>query len=189
MILVAGITANVLIQTMNSLSEQALKTGEETIRDISGGLKVTQIHGYVDSSLITQLAIFISPLSGSDQLDLNSTFITLSDTSDTVILNYTTSCFSASVSSGLFGTLDDTKLTASRYGLMVIRDVDSSITSDDPSLNDQDLVVLLVNTTACFSGIGTREEVSGEVMPEYGSRGVFSFVTPPAYINTIETLQ
>ena len=38
MILVAGIAASVFIQTMNSLEQQALQTGQDVIRDISSGL-------------------------------------------------------------------------------------------------------------------------------------------------------
>jgi hypothetical protein len=39
MIMVAGVTASVMIQTMNNLQQQAIKTSEQTIRDISSGLK------------------------------------------------------------------------------------------------------------------------------------------------------
>jgi len=46
MVLVAGIAASVILQTMNSLEEQALSTGRETTRDISSGLRVTQVTGY-----------------------------------------------------------------------------------------------------------------------------------------------
>jgi flagellin FlaB len=189
MILVAGIAANVMIQTMNSLEEQALATGTETIREVSGGLIVTQANGYTDSTDVTQLAIFIEPMSGTDEIDLMYTYISLTDTNVEVILNFTTVAFNESAENGLFGTIDDTKLTASNYGIIVIRDVDSSISSTDPSMNEKDLVVLLVNTTACFSGIDTRTEVRGEVVPEYGAKGIVSFVTPPSYINTIELLQ
>ena len=189
MILVASIAANVMIQTMNSLEEQALATSTETIREVSGGLKVSQVSGYTNTTDITQMAIFVEPMSGVDQIDLMHTFIVLTDTSTEVVLNYTTVAFNATITSGLFGTMDDTKLTSTKYGIMVIRDADSSISATDPSLNEEDLVVLLVNTTACFTGINTRTEVRGEVVPEYGARGVISFVTPPSYINTIEELQ
>jgi len=189
MILVAGIAANVMIQTMNSLEEQALATGAETIREVSGGLKVTQVNGYANTTDITLVAIFVEPMSGTDQIDMMHTYIALTDTSSEVILNYTSVAFESAVTSGLFGTMDDAKLTSSKYGIMVVRDVDSSLSATDPSLNDQDLIVLLVNTTACFSGIDTRTQVRGGVVPEYGAKGVISFVTPPSYVNTIEELQ
>ena len=72
---------------------------------------------------------------------------------------------------------------------MVIRDVDSSCTSTNPIINDDDLFVLMVNTSKCFTSLGTRTEVYGRVIPEYGMEGVISFTTPSAYIDTIIELQ
>ena len=189
MILVAGIAASVFIQTMNSLEQQALQSGQEAARDISSGLKVTQISGYNNGSTISQIAIFLRTTAGSDYIDLTYTYISLSDTSKSVILNLSTDVYSNSVSGGLFGTLNDTNLTSTTYGLMVIRDVDSSCTSISPIINSDDLVVLLVNSTECFQGIDTRTEVTGNVVPEYGINGVISFTSPSSYINTIIELQ
>jgi flagellin FlaB len=185
MILVAGITASVIIQTMNSLEQQALQTGLETMRDVSSGLRVTQVSGYNNGSTISQIAIFLRTTAGSDDIDLTYAYISLSDTSKSVILNFNTSIFNSSISGGLFGTLDDTQLTESTYGLMVVRDVDNSCVPTNPTINNDDLVVLLVNSSACFTGIDPRTEVSGNVVPEYGISGLISFTTPSAYINTI----
>jgi len=189
MILVAGIAASVMIQTMNSLQQQAMQTSEETLKDISSGLRVTHVSGYVDNSKITQLAIFISTTAASDDIDLTYAMLSLSDSSTKVILNYTSQCFSSSVSNGLFGTLNASNLTSSRYGIMVIRDIDGSCTSTLPIINDEDLVVLLVNTTECFSGLSARTDVSGELYPEQGIRGLIGFTTPSSYVNTIVDLQ
>jgi len=189
MILVAGITASVLIQTMNSLQEQAMSTGIETIRDVSSGLKVTHISGYNDGSDITQLAIFITPIAASNDLDLTYTYISMSDSSKKAVLNYSSSEFSSTVSNGLFSTINSSNLTASSYGVLVVRDVDSSCTSTIPVINDGDLVVLLLNTTKCFSGIDKRDEVFGTVDPEFGISGVIGFTAPSAFSNTILDLQ
>ena len=188
-ILVAGIAANVLIQTMNSLETQALRTGENTIREVSGGLKITQVSGYTSSSLITQLALFVTPMAGSEDLDLSAVYISLSDTSKSVILTYDSTTFSSSATGGLFSTLNTSNLSSNEFGLIVIRDIDTSCTSSTPVINDQDLVALIVNTTSCFSGINPRCDVSGYVIPEFGMRGVISFTTPSAFINTIISLQ
>jgi len=189
MIMVAGVTASVMIQTMNSLQQQAIKTSEDTLKDISSGLKVTHVSGYISNSTITQLALFVSTTAASDDIDLTYGILSLSDSTKKVILNYTSECFSSSVSNGLFGTLNASNLTSSRYGVLVIRDIDGSCNMSKPVLNDEDLVVLLVNTTACFSGIGTRTDVSGELYPEHGIRGVIGFTTPSVLINTIVDLQ
>jgi flagellin FlaB len=189
MILVAGIAASVIIQTMNSLQQQALVTGEETLRDVSSGVKVTHVSGYYNGSTISQLAIFLSTTAGSDGIDLTYAYISLSDTAKELILTYDSNTYSSSVSNGLFGTLNSSNLTATTYGIMEIRDIDNSCASNSPTINSDDLIVLLVNTTKCFSGLGTRTEVFGNVIPERGISGTISFTTPSAYIDTIIELQ
>ena len=189
MVMVAGVTASVMIQTMNNLQQQAVKTSEETLKDISSGVKITHISGYISNSKITQLALFISTTAASDDIDLTYGYLSLSDSTTKVVLNYTTGGFSSSVSNGLFGTLNASKLASSRYGIMVIRDIDGSCNQINPVINDEDLVVILVNTTACFSGIGSRTDVSGELYPEHGIGGIIGFTTPSSLINTIVDLQ
>ncbi|HWR63577.1 MAG TPA: flagellin [Candidatus Thermoplasmatota archaeon] len=189
MIMVAGVTASVMIQTMNNLQQQAVKTSEETIRDISSGLKVTFVSGYVQNSTITQLAVFVSTTSASDDIDLSYGILSLTDSAKKVILNYTSTCFSHTVSNGLFGTLDTSNLTSSQFGVLVIRDSDGSCNATTPVIDDEDLVVLIVNTTTCFSGLGTRTDVTGEIYPEHGVHGVIGFTTPSTYVHSIVDLQ
>jgi archaeal flagellin FlaB len=189
MVLVAGITASVMIQTMGSLQQQAVQTSQETLRDISSGLKVTQVSGYVENSTITQLAIFVRTIVASDTIDLTYGVLTLSDSRTKVVLNYSSMVFSQTVSNGLFGTLNASTLTSGLFGVLVIRDIDGSCSADTPVINDEDLVVLLVNTTACFSGIGTRTEVTGLLYPEHGIRGSIGFTTPSVFVHAIVDLQ
>jgi archaeal flagellin FlaB len=189
MILTAGIAASVIIQTMNSLEQQAMLTGKETLKDISGGLKVTHVSGYYDGSTISQIAIYLETTAGSNDIDLTYAYIKLSNSETEIILNYSSDSFSNTVSSGLFGTLNETNLTATTYGLMVIRDTDGSCTSTNPTINRDDLFVILINTDKCFSGLSTRTGVFGYIIPEQGISGVISFTTPSAYINTIIELQ
>ncbi len=189
MIIVAGIAASVMIQTMNSLEEQAMSTGRETIRDVSSGVRVGQITGYSAGSSITQLAVFVRTTAGSESIDLSQAYVSLSDSSKKVVLNYTSNVFSSSVSNGLFGTINSSNLSATTFGVMVVRDIDSSCNSGTPSINEDDLVVLMVNSTDCFSGIGTRTDISGNIIPEYGMSGVISFTTPSVFVDTIVELQ
>ena len=189
MILVSGIAASVIIQTMNNLQNRAMSTGRETIRDISAGIEVRQVSGYVVNSKVDQLAIFVSPIVASEDIDLSHTFISLSDTNKKIILSYDSNMFSSSVNNGVFQALNSSNLTSSTYGIVVIRDLDGSCTATSPVINENDIVALIVNTTKCFSGISPRTEVSGNVVPEYGVSGVISFVTPPTLIDKIVDLQ
>jgi len=189
MIMVAGVTASVFIQTMNSLQQQALTTGTETIRDISSGIRVTHVSGYNDGSVISQLAFFVKTTAGSESIDLTHTFISISDGSTQPVLKYNSNAYSSSASNGIFQTLNSSNLTSSTYGLIVIRDVDSSCKSNSPTINSDDSVALMLNTTACLGGISTRTDVSGRITPEKGISGVIGFTTPSAYTRTIMDIQ
>ena len=189
MIITAGVTASVIFQTMNSLQQQALKTSQDTIRDISTGIRITHISGYTQNSLLSQIAYFIEPIAGSNPIDLNETTLQVSDAQTVAILSFDYSCYSSSISNGLFGTVNASNLSNIEFGILVVRDSDSSCGSANPIINKNDLVVLLVNTTNCFSGISTSVSVSGKVIPEVGISGVFLFTTPSSYVDTIIDLQ
>lgn len=189
MLLVAGVTSSVLIQMMNSMQKQAMTTGQETLRDVSTGIEVTHVSGKIRSSKIDQLAIFINPTAASEDINLMYSYIQLSDSNKTFILNYTRACFSTTVSATLFTTVNAGLLSNRTYGIIVIRDTDGSCTSTAPIINDKDLVVLIVNATKCFSGISTSKDVFGYIIPEYGMNGVIGFTTPIAYVETIVDLQ
>ena len=75
MILIAGIAASVMIQTMNILEQQALSTGAETVGDISSGLRVTHVSGWQIGTTIDKIAIFIRTIAGSGAIDLNYAYI------------------------------------------------------------------------------------------------------------------
>ncbi len=190
MILAAGIAASVLLQTMNNLQQQAVKTGQETLREVSSGIQVTHVSGFSDGTAITQLGIFIQTTAASEPIDLSKTVIALSDSSRKVLLDYSSTCYNGSASNGLFGTVNASKLNATTFGLIVIRDIDGSCSKETPVLNDQDIAVLLVNTSKCFTdGIGSRVEVSGSIYAEYGASGYISFVTPSSLRSSIVDLQ
>ena len=189
MVLVAGVTASVMLQVMNSMQQQALSTGQDTIREVSSGLKVTHISGYSDGSSITQLAIFLSTSAGSNDIDLTYTKISLSESTEQVILDYSSNLFSGSVSGGIFSTLNAGNMSSTTFGVIVIRDIDSSCISSSPVINRDDLVVLIVNATDCFLGIGARTDIEGTIVPEYGINGLIRFTTPSVYIDDIIELQ
>ena len=190
MVLVAGIAASVMIQTMNNLQNEANRTGSETVREISTGIEIRQVSGYVINSKIDQIALYISPIVASGGIDLSHTVIFLSDSNNEVMLKYDSRVFSSHVSSnGLFHTLNSSNLTSSSFGIVVIRDRDNSCTASNPVINERDMVALIVNTTKCFSGLSPRTEVWGKVTPEYGISGIISFTVPSVLIERVVDLQ
>ena len=185
MIISAGVAASVVFQTMDSMQQQALQTSQETIKDISSGIRLTHVSGFVSNGSITQLCFFVKTTAGSDAVDLSTTRMQLSDSEKMPILQFDNESFSSSVSNGLFQTLNMSNITNTEFGVLVIRDIDSSCSSSIPVINDNDLVGLLVNTTSCFSGIAPRTTVSGKIVPEQGISAIIGFSTPLAFTDTI----
>ncbi len=185
MILVAGVTASVIIQTMNSMQQQALKTGQETIRDVSSGLRVSHVSGYVSNSTIDQLVFFVEVVAGSEAIDLSQATVSLSDSQNIAILKYDMTCFNNSLANGLFSTINATNLTSEEFGILSIRDSDNSCSNSTPIINKNDLVAILINTTNCFGGLDESSTVSGRIIPEQGMSGVIAFTTPSFYVDTI----
>lgn len=189
MIISAGIAASVVMQTMNSMQQQALQTSRDTISEISTGLQLTHVSGYVANGSITQLCFFVTTIPGSNVVDISQVRLQISDAETMPVLRYTNTSFSTSVSSGLFKTLNMSNVSTEHFGLIVIRDLDNSCTSENPTVNDNDLVAILINATACFDGISPRTTVTGRIVPEQGLPALFSFTTPSAYTDSIIDLQ
>lgn len=190
MVLVAGIAASVLVQTANNLQMQAMSTGRETTDEVSTGVSALYIEGHVDSnSKIDQLAIVIKPRAGSKDIDLNETIMTISDTTKKCVLLWNTSSFSSSVGAGgVFNESVFTNLTGTEFGIIVLEDADGSCNSSTPVINRGDCVILAVNATNCFSGIDARDDVWGQIIPEWGAPGVYMFRVPSSLYDTIINL-
>jgi len=196
MVLVAGIAASVLIQTSTTLESQAMATGTQTTQEVAGGVAVYGIEGRVATD-IEALAITVRPRAGSPNIDLNQTVLLLSDGTKKVVLTFDyadTAHFNATVSAtdgDIFGVAYS-DLTNEEFGILVLNDPDSSLSSrTSVVMNRGDKVILTVDATACFGGTGLAErtDVFGYIYPEHGSPGVIAFRTPASYSDTIYTLQ
>jgi len=187
MVLVAGIAASVLIQTANRLEIQAMKTGQETIGEVSTGLGVTAITGYRAVENLSLMTIAIQPRSGSFTIDLAQTYIELSDSNKKVVLMYGAEFQDTTDINGNFftaGFYDG--LSSTTFGVIVLEDADGSLSAATPVINKGDQVMLSVNLNLVFDGVPslgltTRTEVSGLIQPEEGAPCVFAFTTPSSF--------
>lgn len=200
MVLVAGIAASVLIETSATLESQSMSSGQETIAEVSAGLAITAIEGYAESGAdISKLAILIRPRAGTESIDISSCFLELSDSSKKVILNYTTSyyskpnglndIFSANVfPDDVYAYGNVSNRDGVRFGLLVLDDSDSSISSTNPVINRYDKVYLCINTTGVFNDIAERTKIWGMLVPEEGSPASIEFATPGTYADSVMEL-
>ena len=194
MVLVAGIAASVLVQTANRLEITAMQTGQHTTSEVSSGLHVVDIEGHIKTNDdIDYIAIMVAPRAGSDDIDLDETYVEISDSSRKHILKYTSQGFKnqSEIDGSVFTAGFFTVLNATEFGILVIQDADGSCTWNNPVLNRGDKVLLTVYcaAAACFAGeVAERVDIWGMVQAEDGSPGVFAFRTPASYIDTVYDL-
>ena len=188
MVLVAGIAASVLIQTANRLEIQAMTTGQETIGEVSTGLGIVSIVGHKSTgdTTLDNLTIAIQPRSGSFSIDLEQTYIELSDSNKKVVLMYDETEFvdTESINGNIFTSTFTDDLDSTHFGIIVLQDGDDSLSSGTPVINKGDEVLLTVNLGVVFastSGLETRTDIWGLVQSEEGAPGVFAFTTPASF--------
>ena len=194
MVLVAGIAASVLVQTSTKLESQAMKTGSDTIDEVSTGLAVFDIKGYAATSgNLDKISICVRPRAGSADVDLSETFIELSDTNNKIVFNYSANTYvgDGSGQDDVFSA-DYFPTSAGQFGILVLEDADDSCAGATPVINKGDKVLLGIDTSVSFStnsGVNARTDVMGNVIPEQGSPGVIAFTTPASYTDNIIDLQ
>jgi flagellin FlaB len=188
MVLVAGIAASVLIQTANRLETQAMQTGKETMTEVSTGLAITEITGYrgANDTNITLMTITIQPRSGSFSIDLNQTYVEVSDSDKKVIIRYNgsvggTFTDQVDINGDLFSS-DHYPTDGDHFGIIVVEDPRGSLSLASPVIKKGGKVMLTINVSAIFTnGLETRKDIWGLIQPEEGAAGVYAFSTPPSY--------
>jgi len=195
MVLVAAVAASVIIQTSEKLQQRAYAVGSQTTQEVSSGMKIVGITGYTDvaKTKIETLAISVQPRAGSFDIDLNDTNIYIQLDKMTVISLDTTSedVINGSVSTeGVFQTLNHSNLTSTEFGIIALRDTDSSITSTY-GMSTKDLAMIVINLSAVLedtAGLITGAEIIGKIVPEIGSFGTFVINSPNSYEHRIVDL-
>jgi flagellin FlaB len=190
MVLIAGIAAYVISSTGSQLEIKSGATGTQTIKEVSTGLKISTIEGHNTSALIDKIVIIITPRPGSPDIDLDGTLIELSNTQQKYVLTYS-STYWVNGKSGLEDLFDADAFSsvASEFGIIVLKDDDSSCNQNTPVINRGDSVMLALNTTAIFNGIPVNVNIQGNIIPEEGAWGIIQFRTPSSFTNSILILQ
>jgi flagellin FlaB len=206
MILVAGVAASVLISTSNTIQSQAMKTGAQTTREVASGLSVFSVIGQVNltgnASVgytyndLWKLAVTVSPKPGSEKIDLNNTYILLSDGTTKALLSFAynqSSAYDDDVTGDIFSQISNwSVLSSETFGIGVLQDYDNSMSRSNPVMTRGDKAVLYIFTNASYvfgSQISERKDIFGRVIPEVGAPGVISFTSPKAYVDKVYTLQ
>jgi flagellin FlaB len=192
MVLVAGIAASVLIQTSTKLEAQAMTTGSETTKEVSSGIAIPNILAEKNTTGLCKMMIQVRTRAGSDEIDLSKTYIEITDTTTKVILDYDSTHFVDIEGVDDMFSQDVFAQNAYQFGVMVIEDADSTMTSATPVMNagDKSYLCFRIGTNRSFgSEITERTDMWGMVVPEQGSPGIISFTTPASFNDAVLDLQ
>ena len=188
MVLVAAVTATVLIQTMDTLQQRARYISDETIKETSSGLQISDVIGYTNSGQthMQYLAIQIRTTPGSKDMDLSlSTVTMLYDKLYALTFNESAALDidNKPTNQGVFEWVaNNISLKASEFGIFALHDEDDSLTNTN-GINSGDMGLIIINVSKVFnsSGLPPRDSFTGTIQPESGMKASFDIVTPAVF--------
>ncbi|HMA83908.1 MAG TPA: hypothetical protein VKP59_06745, partial [Candidatus Thermoplasmatota archaeon] len=146
----AGVAASVFIQSSNTLQIQSLKTGRQTTEEIASGIKVNEIIGQKGDYGIHYLGILVQTKPGSPSINLNNSYILISEGTQKSLLHYggynNPDIFKNPARGDYFADVLDKirECTRESFGIGVLQDLDNSITQKNPVLNRGDKAILYI---------------------------------------------
>ncbi len=193
MVLVAAVAASVLIDTANQLQQQAQRTGDEAIREVSSSFKVQDAYGVNYSSgaftnaedgKIEEINLKLSLAAGANPQDLNQTVIQIQSDEDEVNLQ----------AAEWNDTADEAAADGEHYGWEPIIKQESE-NYDSSFVESGDLYKLTINLTAeddsgsqIIGTLGTQANLDINIIPKHGTPTYEEVVTPSAITTKIVDL-
>ncbi len=181
LILVAAIAALVLLQTVGTLQSQAIATGKESQKQVSGQLQVVGITGVrtsLDASGDVQYLRILTKLSpGGQKIGLAGTTINYTDgVNNQTGISYASTVISDNqeATAATAMNLADTATRNSQYDVLWLG-LGSSYSSE--SIDTGQLVEIWYNAP----NLGVNKDVTLTIYPDKGSVSQLSFKTPTSY--------
>ncbi len=169
MVLVAAVAASVLIDTANKLQQQAQKTGDQAIREVSTAFMVKDAFGYngADDNEIENLSLKVGLAAGAAEQNLNQTVIQVS---------------SQNSEANLLAAPDMGAGNQDSNSYAIVSIIEQEGTADE-YLEQGDIVNITINLTDTVGAIGTQEDLSINIIPKHGTP-TYEEITAPPVINT-----
>ncbi len=183
MIVVAAVTAEVLIQLSYRLQQQAESTSNSAIQDVSMGLKIISLGGYRYNTTwgirepyrnkIDWITVEVSPIAGSPAINVNDIIIEVNDgnISTNLVFN-STATYDPSVSHPHLGN--------GQFGAKIIRDM-SPLTWNEKTITQGDIVEFFFNATACGLNLVPQSYLLLKIIPKHGVPTLENLMTPSPY--------
>jgi len=188
MILVAAVTATVLIQTMDTLQQRARYISDQTIKEVSSGIQISDVIGFTNSGQthLEYLALQVRTTPGSKDMDLSLCTITMLY-DKLYVLTFNDSAAididNKPENQGVFEWVaENFSLQSSEFGIFAMHDEDDSLTNTN-GINSGDIALIIVNVSKVFNstGLPPRDSFSGTIQPESGMKASFDIQTPAVF--------
>lgn len=182
MVIVAAVTATLLINTAYQLQQQAQSTSQEAMQEVSTGLKVLSMGGYRYNNTwglespyhgrIDWLTIKVALVAGSPPINISDIVIEVTDgyTVGTLFYNPDASFTAGAKPSGL---------SSSQFGASLIRDM---APKNNGLITQGDIAELFFNATKVGLNLEPQTQLSIKIMPRHGVPAEKDVLTPSAYL-------
>ncbi len=169
-VLVASVAASVFINTVKMLQQQAQKTAEQAMQQVSTSFQVRSCYGYTNDNRtnIDEIYLNLGLGAGSPTQNLNYTLIHIDDGTMDTGLNY---------SSG--------STTSTRYNATELLDPEGYFTKENPLISAGTTVKLKIDADAIGLDLSTQTECRIEITPKHGTSSIEIFNTPPVFDRSI----
>ncbi len=173
MVLVAAVAASVLIDTANQLQQQAERTGDEAIREVSSSFKIQDAFGrnIDDDNEIERATLKVALSSGATGQDLNQTVIQVQ--SNTTEENL--------VAAGAEGEGPG----SNNYSWSSIIEQEGS---SDQYVESGDLYNITIDLENTVGSLGTQANLDINIIPKHGTPTYEEVVVPPTVTSEIVDL-
>ncbi len=164
MVLVAAVAASVLIDTANQLQQQAERTGDEAIREVSSSFQVQDVFGRdtSDSGELNELTLKVGLAAGATGQDLNQTVIQIQTNTSEQNL----------VAAGAEGEGPG----SNNYSWSSIIEQEGS---SDQYVESGDLYNITIDLENTVGQLGTQADLDINIIPKHGTPTYEEVVTPP----------
>ncbi|MFO8110441.1 MAG: archaellin/type IV pilin N-terminal domain-containing protein [Thermoplasmata archaeon] len=168
MVLVAAVAASVLISTAFDLQEQARRTGQEAILEVSSSFLVHDRYGLTDdatNSEIETIKLKIGLAAGANGQDLNQTVIQIQSADGEVNL--------------LAAADNTTAADGTHFGWDSIIKQEGEDGSQYVDSGDLYEVTLDISEIGDIDSLGTQARVDINIIPKHGTPSYVQITTPP----------
>ena len=166
----ASLAAGVFIDSVDVLKEEAERTIQEAIAEVSTHINVRSIYGVreSDGSDVNQLYIHISLGPGCPPQNLSHLLIFIDDGQNYAGLEY-----------------HDGPADSTHYNATTLIDPEEQYSSDNPRVHTGTTIKIWINLSATDLELDTDTSCNIEFTPRYGSTTIERFTTPSVYYKRI----